>query len=79
MGVCSPVSKPPPSSSKAAFQLMEEKSTVIITATRIAVPEAPRIFQVKTAFTGGRVFSDRSHLLDRPMNTRNIDKDISET
>ena len=51
MGVCS-CFQVPPSSSNAAFQLILENSTVITTATRIAVPDAPKMFQVNTAFTG---------------------------
>ena len=41
----------PPNSSNASAQLIFEVSTVTSAATRIAVPEAPRVFQEKVAVT----------------------------
>ena len=41
----------PPSSSKASPQLMEEVRMVMSAATRIAVPDAPRVFQENIAVT----------------------------
>ena len=45
IGVCS-CFQVAPSSSIASPQLMEEVRMVMIAATRIAVPEAPMMFQV---------------------------------
>ena len=41
----------PPSSSKASPQLIEEVRMVMSAATRIAVPDAPRVFQENIAVT----------------------------
>ncbi|CNH85643.1 Uncharacterised protein [Mycobacterium tuberculosis] len=45
IGVCS-CFQVPPSSSIASPQLMEEVRMVMMVATRIAVPDAPTMFQV---------------------------------